>query len=643
LHLIKPKMDDDSDESEYVDDIEHKSVGRKTRGQAKISTKERPRHARVKREAPHDPSAALEDQPDSKGIKGAATQKPNPDALRSYRDLLNANIAEALAPREDVGPDALQPSQFGISFWTTKEKHRLFTAMNSHGPGDLPALATAIGTKSEPEIKAYILLLQEGVRELDAKVTQQFGPADVPSAIETSSDLLEAEESLAAVIEGRAKAVEEAGEKQKWGEETWLIDEDAAAVMEERHGNPEEPDIKAGAIEKDQTGTVHTDNRPLSSDQLLKASTFLQLSRSLFMNSTNPDMNWHTISEEDESNPRPAIRRTAFDDFHNLVVSLTRRLMQASLFQAMSRLRASSDQRLLPHVNGFDVIAARETMGLKTQRPEYWAAAVKRCGVEVYSDSKKWKAQEGRQGTKNGVKLSDNELQAELGVLIPHEAEHVANTLDANEDDVSAESSDSDAYTIASSSENSDGELSDVEVAVDARGRILKDRRRPLSPTSFCRAEKRYLERVDRHNAEDLDIEYRDILGLPAAAHKRPSKPGFPYKQADIEPRPKDWRAVVHYEAPWEQPQGIPRQRDFDAMDMEGARRRKRRRLVIEESGETMESNESEPQQATNVGSEADDGTESEDSTASSSEEEGENDDDDAAPENSDTGESEAE
>jgi RNA polymerase I-specific transcription initiation factor RRN5 len=615
-------MNDDSDESEYVDDTEHKSVGRKTRNQAKESSRRHSKNARVKQEASQD--SALEHEPNSKSVKTAAAQKPNPDALRSYRDLLNANIAEVLAPSEDVGRNALQSSQFGISFWTTKEKHRLFTAINSHGPGDLSALATAIGTKSEPEIKAYVLLLQEGVREVDAKATQQFGPADVPAAIETSSDLLEAEESLAAVVEGRTKAAEEAGEKQKRGEESWLIDEDAAAAIDERYVSPDGADTKDGEIEGNQAEADRTKSDSLSSDQLLKASTFLQLSQSLFMNSKNPEMNWHTISEEDESNQRPAMRRTAFDDFHNLAVSLTRRLMQASLFQAMSRLRASSDPRLLPHVNGFDVIAAQETMGLKTQRPEYWAAAVKRCGVEVYSDSKKWKAQEGRKGTKNGVKLSDNELRAELGILLHDEAETVANTLDADEDDLRVESSDSDSdtYTIASSSEHSDGELSDAEVAVDARGRILKDRRRPLSPASFCRAEKRYLERVDRHNAEDLDTEYRDILGLPAAAHKRPSKPGFPYKQADIEPRPKDWRAVVHYESPWEQPQGMPRQRDFDAMGVEGTRRRKRRRLVIEESRETTENNESEPQQAANVGSEADDGTEAEGSTASSSEEE---------------------
>jgi RNA polymerase I-specific transcription initiation factor RRN5 len=632
-------MNDDSDESEYVDDTEHKSVHRKTRDQAKEPSRRISKNARVRREVSQD--STLEHQPSSRGTKTTATQKPKPDALRSYRDLLNANIAEALAPSEDVGSDALQPSQFGISFWTTKEKHKLLTALQSHGPGDLSALSEAIGTKAEPEIKAYILLLQEGVRELDAKATQQFGPADVPAAIETSSDLLEAEEILAAIVEGRAKVVEEAGEKQRWGEKSWLINEDAAAAIDERYGRLNEGNTKGDGAGENQAEADRTDSGSLSSDQLLKASTFLQLSRSLFMNTKIPELNWHTISEEDETNSRPAIRRTAFDDFYNLVVSLTRRLMQASLFQAMSRLRASSDPRLLPHVNGFDVIAARETMGFKTQRPEYWAAAVKRCGVEVYSDSKKWKAQEGRQGTRNGIKLSDDELRAELGVMLPHEAEHVANNLDAEEDDLGAESSDSDAYTVASSSEHSDDELSDAELAVDARGRILTDRRRPLSPSSFCRAEKRYLERVDRHKAEDSDIEYREILGLPAAAYKRTSKPGFPYKQTDNEPRPKDWRSIVHYEALWEQPQGMPRQRDFDAMDLEGARRRKRRRLVFEESDERMESNESEPQHATNIGSEADDGTEAEDNTASSSEEE--DDDGETAPGKSDTEDSEAE
>ena len=131
----------------------------------------------------------------------------------------------------------MPPSQIGTSFWTTSEKHRLFAAIQSHGPGNLQALALAVNTKSEPEIKSYILLLQEGVRELDAKATQQFGPADVSAALETEPELLKAEELLATAVEERARAVEETREKQQWGEESWLIDDDAAAFFEDRYGN----------------------------------------------------------------------------------------------------------------------------------------------------------------------------------------------------------------------------------------------------------------------------------------------------------------------------------------------------------------------------------------------------------------------
>lgn len=614
-------MNDDSDESEYVDDSEHRSVGRKTKAQTAKAKRGRSKIAAIKKESSsRESSAALDDQLESKGTKDAAAQNVKSDTLRSYRDLLNANIAEVLDSSENLGSDSLSPSQIGVSFWTSKEKDRLFAAIQSLGSGDLAALAAAVGTKAEPEIKAYILLLQEGVRELDAKATHQFGPADVHAAIETGSELLEAEEVLATAVEGKARAVEEAREKQKWGEESWLIDEDVAAAIDERYGSPDEQETKDDQADEahSTSGDGEPNSRMPSSDELLKPSTLLQLSRSLFMNSKDPEMNWHTISEEDESEPRPSIRRTAFDDFHNLVVSLTRRLMQASLFQTMSRLRASPELRLLPYVNGFDVAAARETMGLKTQRPEYWAGAVKRCGVEVYSESKKLRAQEGRRGTKNGVRLSEDELKAELGVLPPDATPDANDAPDGEEDDQLAESSDSDAYTIVSSS-GSDGELSDAEVAMDARGRVLTDRRRPLSPASFVRAETRHLERVDRYKAAELENEYCHVLGLPATAHKR-TRPGFPYKQAETEPRPKDWRAVVHYEAPWEQPQGMPRQRDFDAMDMEGARRRKRRRLAFEQNDAMTAHSGDASEQDANIASELDNGAESESGTESSNE-----------------------
>ncbi|KAM0709314.1 hypothetical protein Q7P35_003352 [Cladosporium inversicolor] len=595
-------MNDDSDVSEYVDESDRQPAKSKAKSKAVISKRSRSKHANVKREGSREPSTEQWNQADQDGSSNAVAQKVKSDIFRSYRDLLNSNIAEVLEPTENPGTDALPPSQIGTSFWTSKEKERFFAAIQSHGPGDLQALALAVGTKAEPEIKAYILLLQEGVKELEAKATQQFGPADVSAAVETEPDLLEAEELLATAIEERSRAVEETEEKQRWGEESWLIDDYVAASLEDRYGNPDAKTTKDSNVEDEQheaarstSGDEQSDSGSPSSTELLNAATFLQLSRSLFMNSINPEINWHTLSQEAKSETRPSIRRTAFDDFHNLVVSLTRRLMQASLFQALSRLRATSDPRMLPYVNGFDVAAARETMGLKTQRPEYWVDAIKRCGIEVYSDSKKWRTQEGRQGTKNGVKLTEDELRAELGA-VPSDTIAPAEDLTDVEEDI--ESSDSNAYTVVSSSGSSDDEFLEAKVTTDARGRTLTDRRRPLSPASFHRAETKYLERIDHYNAKDHDDEYRHILGLPATVQIYTSKPVFPYKQADVESRPADWRAVVQYEAPWEQPQGMPQKRYFDAIEMEGARRRQRRRLnagtgngiVLEQENETSHS-----------------------------------------------------
>jgi RNA polymerase I-specific transcription initiation factor RRN5 len=581
-------MNDDSDVSEYIDHSDHEPNARKARSKATGAGKSRPKHGGITRESSRVPSAEYANLVNQDDTANDVTSKVEINTLRSYRDLLNSNIAEVLQPAETSELEPLPPSQIGMSFWTSNEKHRFFAAIQLYGPGDFQALATAVGTKAKPEIKAYVLLLQEGIRELDIKATQQFGPADVPAAVETEPELLEAEETLAAALEEKARAVEVAREKQSWGEDAWLIDEDAATAFEKCYVGPDASNTKRADAEEDQNEADRTssedgqlNSRSPSSIELLDASTFLQLSRSLFMNSNNPEMNWHTLSQAEESDQRPSIRRTAFDDFHSLVVSLTRRLMQASLFQALSRLRASSDPRLLPYVNGFDVVAARETMGLKTQQPEYWVEAVKRCGVEVYSDSKKWKTQEGRQGTKNGVRLTENELRAELGAVLPDTGALVEDESDVEED---IDSSDSDAYTIASSSENSEDELSNAEVTLDARGRISKDRRRPLSPASYNRAERKYLERIDRHNAQDPDEEYRHILGLPATAHKHTSKPGFLYKQAEAEPGPAGWRSMVLYEAPWEQPQGMPQKRDFDAMGMEGTRKRKRRCLRADQS-----------------------------------------------------------
>lgn len=620
-------MNDDSDGSEYVDEEEGGFERGRTRGKSAKADKTSEPHPGPKVEQSRQPSTASEKVLNAEQADGSTATKSTNTVLRAYRDLLNTNIADAFGPASYDTPNPHPPSQIGASVWSSEEKQRFFTALHSCGPGNLFALASTIGTKSEPEIKAYILLLQEGVRELDARSRQKWSLVDVPAAIEIGEECLELEEAIADAIEGRAKTAEEDREKQKWGLERWVLDEESAAAIDNLHDDPELQDFKTdgegkavapGAPDQpDGEESEQPEDLPLSSDQLLKPSAFLQLSRSLFMNSRLSKTNWRTLIKDDENCSGPSMRRTAFEDYFNLVVSLTRRLMQVSMFQALSRMRASDDPRMVPAVHGHDVIGARELLGMQTSIPKYWADAVERSGVDVYVDSRKYRSEIGRQGTKNGVKLSKQDLQSALGVPVLAQATDLQSVSADDEDEGSDSEPDSDACTLASLSERSADDVSDLEQTeetrerrVGSKGRALTDRKRPLSPTSFDRAETRYLESLDRWNSTAGENELRAIFDLDLLPQTRKQTLDFPFKQTEIEARPQEWREIAQYEAPWERPHRLPLQPDFDAMGMEGARRRKRRRLMTETDGKTTISHSSELLEDGAIGSEEGEGLE---------------------------------
>lgn len=596
-------MNDNSDESEYVLDNEHDLDEPDTRTRSSKARAPSAKHAYVKREVSREASVASEQSSKVARVKDSSIAKPKNATLRAYRDLLNSEIAEASGQVSHVKADALPPSQIGASFWTSQEKDKFFEALSCRGSGDLPCLSAAIGTKSQFEVKAYILLLQEGVRELDVagRAREKFELADAPVAAEISEECLEVEESIAAELHRRVQEQEEAKEQERWGEENWLIDEDVAAEIEIESGTGNEKAIKTEDNEDDGPVDAETpqsrsndeendsNSTLLSADQLLNSSNFLQLSQSLFMNSKDPDLDWRTVAEDDDTNLPPSMRRTAFEDFYNLAVSLTRRLVQASIFQALSRLRSSSDPRLVAGVNRHDVHAAREIAGPKTEGQAYWTNAIRRCGIEVYRESRRFKVNDGRKGTKVGYRLTRDELEEALGVKSRDKGADASVRADASDtdDDDDADEPDSDAYTIASPSEDEGSDHADEarEEETIPRGRTKspsENRKRPFSPSSFDRAERKYLEAVDRLNSTQEENSLRSALGMDALPKQRPSKPTFHYKRSVAETRPLDWRETVQYEAPWEQPHGYLRMSDFERMGVKGERRRKRRRLQPE-------------------------------------------------------------
>jgi RNA polymerase I-specific transcription initiation factor RRN5 len=123
--------------------------------------------------------------------------------------------------------------------------------------------------------------------------------------------------------------------------------------------------------------------------QLLQPEAMLTLSRTLFMNRspTIPSPWAHWSEYPSEFTTEPAIYRSAFNDFHTLVVSTTRRLMQTAIMQATSRLRSQrhrASKGILPFVKRRDVLAAVDIVGMKRDGKERWQGVARRCAVRVY-------------------------------------------------------------------------------------------------------------------------------------------------------------------------------------------------------------------------------------------------------------------
>ena len=364
-----------------------------------------------------------------------------------YRSLLDSENGDTLGTVE-----TLPPSQAGSSFWTSTEKEAFFSAVALTGPDNLAGISDRVITKSEAEVKFYLLLLQQHptIRRPGAAHPDDFPLDGVPAAFELGFKCEAAVDLAAEALAQHDQRYDIELEKKRFGD-LWLIDENVAvnfeAHMEQTQRASQFENKKSpGRINQAMVDSSsdrecsqsqdrgHRENSKAASPsaesgtssqtglsvgtlaaELLRPDSFLRLSRSLFMNSAS-DMtaNWRTLGNIDCASSSPAIFRSAFDDFLGIAVNLTQRVVQASHFQATSRLRAKDDSHPNEEVTEIDVSTAIDILGLDLDWKRYWATVARRCGVEVYSESSRF--QDGRPGTKNGVQLTFKEVEAELGL-----------------------------------------------------------------------------------------------------------------------------------------------------------------------------------------------------------------------------------
>lgn len=342
---------------------------------------------------------------------------PGPFTME-YLGLLNDDIDDA---KERVIADPehseLPASRVGIVAWTGAEKRLFFDALGRLGRDDLPGISSRIGTKSIAEVAHYIRVLQGDSRERIVKNRDAVIKAEIPAAAEISPQCCLALDAAADELSLRQQRYEEKREQQKWEDTPWSITRETAAALD---AEPE-------------------DRRPPFAN-LLHLPVWVRLSTRVFMNASFGENNWRYVDEEP-----PSMRSTALEDFHNLAVSVTRRIVSAALFFAASRIqaKAGADGRTRSLVKRGDVAAAVESLGLARDGGEFWAGCARRLKLDVFDDE-----DEGDED--GGVPvLSFDEVEDALGGRGPRQtsgepAEGERETEDEVSDDEVTDSPDSD-------------------------------------------------------------------------------------------------------------------------------------------------------------------------------------------------------
>ncbi len=292
-----------------------------------------------------------------------------------YRKLLNVDIKDASMKMLQDDFEPVQPSQIGSSIWTAMEKDIFFSALARLGRDDVRGIANRIMTKSEVEVQQYIQLLYRNMAERKSHFSTYWDflstSHDFPAANEISEECCAIMERAGQALSSREQLAEEQTEEDKWGD-SWLITKSVARWLDKRRRE------KGGEKKMQEV---------LPAINLFDTKTWLELSRDIFMNPGSPheEDNWQNIAEPNET---PAIRATAFEDFHSLAVSITKRLVSTTLFCTMSRLRAKSSKRgskgvKYAEVNAADVEAAVKILALKSDSEQFWLSAARRCHLRV--------------------------------------------------------------------------------------------------------------------------------------------------------------------------------------------------------------------------------------------------------------------
>lgn len=301
-------------------------------------------------------------------------------------------------------------------------------------------------------------------------------------------------------------------------------------------------------------------------------------------NSADDALNWHLLDNKAAASEEPAIYRSAFEEFHNLAVSATRRLVQAAIFQCTSRLRAQDSSRPdwtpVASVREVDVRSALNIIGTASWR-DYWIKVPRRNQLQVTTESKRYA--DGRPTTTVGIRgqtLSYDEVEAELGSNAGVSQDDMSGIdPEVDEEDVDDMMMNSDLFTDDDTDQGSKTGGSNADSRNLRSRKRSRKRKRALSPSNFYRAENVYLETLDINASLRDEHQVRKTLGIklrdePVTPVKSSSLPGPTPEAENAYPA---WRDDLKYEAEWENALGPVTAEAFEEVGLRGVARRKRR------------------------------------------------------------------
>ncbi|PSN71485.1 hypothetical protein BS50DRAFT_570837 [Corynespora cassiicola Philippines] len=496
-----------------------------------------------------------------------------------YRILFNETVNSAASRFAPEDTFQHYTSQIGASKWTPEEKATFFAALERLGRDDTPGIARAVGTKSMPEVCQYLLLLQDAAsKQGDARVTLQ----DVPAALELGvqcSDQLEVAGDALAWYQERYEAKQE---QERYGK-YWLVTSDLASQVEDAF-KPSRPATMSSsppaALKDDKNAVEDTEKVPdilqeFPEANLLCPEKFLTLSNDFFMNFPEngrfPWSHWSELTTEIAT--EPSIYRTAFNDFHNLAISVTKRLVHAAMIQATSRIRAQG-WRVKKGVGAFvrarDVVTAIDILGMKRNGRDRWRGVARRCGIRVY---------EGRYGgTRKGKReIPWNELEQMLTFvdtsvdLSGTDTETAGLTSGGEDEDFKSRALRSGTplpafKSMPSESEDEDDSVKEQQNEAEEDGDSIiqsSTSSRQGSPTDEApkapEFEENTVEAFDQQARRQEEGQMWTILGVDPPDKEDPEHLGDEVEEPELKGSnkiitdPDDWRSWTEYHAEWEE------------------------------------------------------------------------------------------